>query len=377
MPRAITATALIAALLLIPEVSYPGEKAGPKPAEVKVTPRTYDAWEVFDEVSRRGGPRVTIMGPRHELYGKPQRLIVPLSLRFRSGNAKDLVEKIAGRNRLGVHWASGGRVAVLHRKADVGVVSAILGSMSSDVLKARRKAAWLAGWIQDPKVVEGLLRLLSDKDTATAVYAEASILKLGLGAALALGPEQALPVARRTLEDRNWRHAAQALAQFPTASGVSLIAKTLDKARSQVVPRLRDNRSFRRGPARRDPSQLKVLELLDCLGRTGAPETLPTLSRYSRDKDPLIARQAVYCLGYVENKASLAELRKHVTSESAQVRSRATLALGHMASQEAWTPAEKPQSSSQKPGRPKPATCFSRPSRPRRTMRSEAGYSRR
>jgi RNA polymerase sigma factor (sigma-70 family) len=260
------------------------------PAAVVITPRTWNAWEAFEELDLRGGPRVVVLGVQFEVYIARQLegswdlpwtvgmrspyalreffmppsalcLLVPPELRFVPVEGRKLIEAVAASRRLKTAWAQDGRVALLYEGVPDAEVDGVRKDLESPDQAIRREAAWRAGWMRDVRVVPLLVKAAKNADAKTARQAVEGLRRLNWGAVVALD-----------------------------GTAVDLIAAELDlKARED-------------SPKRR--------AALGGLAYAGGEKVLALLENALTDKDTGVRQAAAKALGYVGGEKAVVLLEK-------------------------------------------------------------------
>ena len=172
-------------------------------ADITFTPRSWMAPEVFDDIHRRGGPRVALLGRGldNEYYNS---LLVPMSLRSQPIASRAIIAAVAASRALSVAWVRGGTVAVLYPGGAQGIAPGVAEAeierlrldLASTDASRRIQAAWRAGWLADPRVVPQLVTAAGDAEPGVAQQALASLRRLSWKSALALDERSAALVER-------------------------------------------------------------------------------------------------------------------------------------------------------------------------------------
>lgn len=193
----------------------PAPKPKPKPPPPKptphfeVTPFGAFAQDTFDTMHRKN---VLVAAA-----GNPRALLTPPDLRFKGLDSVDFVKKVAAFEKREVAWFRDGWAAVLYRKAGREKLARFLEDIVSNDPNTRAQAAWRARALQDPLVVEPLLRAAQGGDYETARQARISLRAIGWESALLVNQELALPVVQAELARANESLQAAAAAALSMA----------------------------------------------------------------------------------------------------------------------------------------------------------------
>jgi len=156
----------------------PGRPPEAVPPDVTIIPRGYDARAAFEDLLRKGGPRVRVLGG-------PRDFLVPADLRFKPVHGKKLVEAVAAEYRLKVAWTRRGKCAVLHAGASDKEVERVRADLASADAAVRQEAAWRGGWLRDARVVPLLIKAAKDTDAEVARQALVGLRRMSWDAVLA------------------------------------------------------------------------------------------------------------------------------------------------------------------------------------------------
>ncbi|MBW2714122.1 MAG: HEAT repeat domain-containing protein, partial [Deltaproteobacteria bacterium] len=235
--------------------------------DVTITPHTPYADFAFEELERRGGPRV------EKLCYRVSFLRVPVGMRFKAVKGRKLIEAIAREQGLEVVWLQGGRTAVIQSGVTDGKFNGILKEMQSEDPKLRMRGAWRAGWIWDVRIFLPLVKAAGDPETEVSHQAMKSAQKLGLSVGAASVGEGFLPL--------------------------------LEKALAGNDPFLRENAAT-------------------ALGKIGGKKALALLEKALADKESSVRAKAAWALGSIGGEKALALLEKALTDKDKFVRNNAT-----------------------------------------------------
>ena len=351
-------------------------------AEVTVTPHGARAVNAFAEIRRRGGPRVAVFS--HSNVGQEKRLfalIVPGDLRHQPVSARKLIAAVAAAHDLKLFWANDGRLAVLYAGTADARIERLRQDLASTEIAVRREAAWLGGWLDDPRVVPLLVRATADSDAQVREQATLGLFRFGVDLVVAidvtavswletclatpdLDPGSYYPMAfwRTSMAVRN----ALPIGLWQLDGGepvMGLIAKTLVHPdytfRSAAVAAL--GRVARNMPGPRKEKSLAFLEkafaegkysrmdVVTALGQVGGslPDgqkggVLALLEQALADKVPILRRTSVTALGQVGGTKALALLATALVDRDSEVRLAAVVALGDLGGDNALTLLDKP-----------------------------------
>ena len=339
----------------------------PSIRSVVITPRDGDAWEVFRDLERQGGPQVFVFG--RNLF-RPW-LVVPVELRFQAVEGRKLVEAVAATRALRTAWVRGGTAAVLYEGVSDGDVERAQKELASADAVVRREAAWRAGWLGDVRVVPLLVKAAKDIDAEVARRALVGLRRLSWAVVVLLdetavtmlsaeldpfdatmrcdvvqalghvGGDKALGLLEKALADhdsRVLRAATEALGRVGGDTAQALLEKTLASK----------NPMARRGAAEALVSigGDKALVFLEkaltnqdvserywaaqMLGRVGGDKALALLEKALTDQEKSVRTAAASALGYVGGDRSLALLEKALANQDISVRAGATYTLGRV-----------------------------------------------
>lgn len=135
--------------------------------------RAEDPEHVLHELGM-AGLRVAIMGE------EGVSLRIPAAFRWRTVPAEQSVEAIARHGGMRVWWNASRTCTVLYRGAtDPAVARVLEGLVPSASPNVRSRAAWEAGWVQDPRVIPALAEAALFPDRGVSVSARTSLRRLG------------------------------------------------------------------------------------------------------------------------------------------------------------------------------------------------------
>jgi RNA polymerase sigma factor (sigma-70 family) len=187
---------------------------------VQITPRGASAWRVFDQLALKG-LRVVYLGRKRKVMGRARygrdlwvrrKLLVPAEVRDQTMDGLEFVRAVASFHRLKVRLA--GKHAVLYAGAADADIRRVREGLCSKDPAQRERAAWLAGWQEDVRVVPLLAAALGDRDADVARMASRSLHRLNLGACLAVADKEA---------DRVWELVGKDLSGWRAGSHEDLI----------------------------------------------------------------------------------------------------------------------------------------------------------
>ena len=300
--------------------SAPGDPPPPpvQPDRIVFTPRDADAQPVFDELAGRG---------LHVIWmGRARQLIVPAQLRYTPVEARRLVEDTAKQRGLKVAWLRQGAIALIHAGADEKEVERFLTGVKCGDAHIRAYAAWLAGWIEDPRVVPGLLTLAGDQDAAVGRQAVWSIQNLGWGAVLAVEPEAGLAIAARELKNprlRTYTYAGDPKleARMEQALAAGAIVPALGFAGEKALPLLEESLASSEAAVRDNATQ--------GLARAGGEKAIALLRKPLLGNIPSANWRAAIALARMDGERSLPMLEEALSSKDQSLRQAAVQALGY------------------------------------------------
>jgi len=313
----------------------------PLPA-VSVTPRGHEAWEAFDELARKGGPKVV-------MPGGPRALLVPVELRFKPVAGRELIEAVAAARKLKVAWVREGQCAVLYPGASDDEVERVRKDLASADAALRVPAAWRAGWLRDVRVVPLLLKAAKDADAEVVRQALIGLRREKWEVVLMLDETAAdLLTAELASQDANERReAVSALGSVGKEKALALLEKALADQDNSV--------RWTAASALGSVGGEKALALLEkaladqdinvrystlsALGRVGGEKALALLEKALADQDTRVRGGAASVLGRVGGDRALALLEK--AFEDAKVRSGVVYALGSVGGDKALALIEK------------------------------------
>ena len=351
-------------------------------AEVTVTPHGARAVNAFAEIRRRGGPRVAVFS--HSNVGQEKRLfalIVPGELRHQPVSARKLIAAVAAAHDLKLFWANDGRLAVLYAGTADARIERLRQDLASTEIAVRREAAWLGGWLDDPRVVPLLVRATADSDAQVREQATLGLFRFGVDLVVAIdvtavswletclatpdldpGSYYQMAFWRTSMAVRNALPIG--LRQLDGGEPVmGLIAKTLVHPdynfRSAAVAAL--GRVARNVPGPRKEKSLAFLEkafaegkysrmdVVTALGQVGGSlpdgqkgRILALLEQALADKVPILRRTSVTALGQVGGARAQALLATALVDPDSEVRLAAVVALGDLGGDNALALLDKP-----------------------------------
>jgi HEAT repeat protein len=339
-------------------------------AEVTVTPRGARAVNAFAEIRRKGGPRVAVFSQSSVAQEKWLfSLIVPGELRHQPVSARKLIEAVAAAHDLKLVWAHDGRLAILYAGTADANIERLRKDLASTEIAVRREAAWLGGWLDDPRVVPLLVKATADSDAQVRQQATLGLFRFGVDLVVAIDgtavswletclatPEpdpasyhlmatfltsvavrNALPVGLRQLDggepvlafiekalvhpDYTFRSAAVA--------ALGRVARNLPGARKE-----KSLAFLEKAFAEEKYSRLDVVAALGQLGDrlpdAQKGRVLALLQQALADKVPSMRRTSATALGQVGGARALALLATALVDPDSEVRLAAVVALGDL-----------------------------------------------
>ncbi|MHC5035465.1 MAG: HEAT repeat domain-containing protein, partial [Planctomycetota bacterium] len=354
--------------------TFTGEPAPPEAKrDPRITPGSHSADSTFRRLRRRGF-RVALLGRKKRML---RELVVPSNLRFAPVDERKLIAAVAELHGLKTAWSTDGRTAVLYAGADEEEVRQCLTDLKSPDALTREKAAWRAGWIEDPRVLVPLVAATGDNEAAVVREAERSLRRLGWTAAVALGGEAALDFVARKVLSNVVHLRSDAVKALAFAEGEKALP-VLEKALPRFV-KTKDRWSFAAGvdavevmgseralrllkkldadtPPARSVARLKIasalrgagdsaamndferrlqdkpsdiqLEDLRHLGEIGRPEAVALLEKALHCHLPSVRQYAVWGLHRAGGPRAAWLIRKAVGDTNPSVRKSAVAALG-------------------------------------------------
>jgi HEAT repeat protein len=263
--------------------------SAPKPgAAATVTPHGADLWEACEQLGRNG-LKVTRFGMnRRERY--LPKWPVPLDLRFKPVDGNTFVETIAATYGFKVAYVRNGTHAVLYPGAsdvDVARFQKDLDAPSADV---RRDAVWRGGWMQDVRVVPGLVKAARDTDADVVREARVALHRVGWETALVLD-EDAIDLIAGEF-DAAGDAGRQSIVTVLGRVGGAKAAGFLEKWRPHPAVSLEQ--------AKRDVQMNWSVE--KALGALGLAPVMP-LEKALADKSVVVRHAAVVALGNANSAA--------------------------------------------------------------------------
>jgi len=269
----------------------------------------------FAELCRREFP-VAVMGPGHDL-------VVPAELRFKSVDARRLVETVAASGDLKVKWIPEGRGVILYAGAPDSDVDSFLAQIGSVDVNERVAAARRGGWLEDPRVIPGLVKAARDDDTRVRRQARWSLgERLGWASAAILMPDKTTRLLQEefnTPTRGGWR-AAAGIAHLPRDAALGLIQTFIEK----------DDRAF--------SCITRCKNILPALRKTGGDDALALVLDIAenRTSDPRVLTEAFESLAERKGAAAIPIIDRILDSaptntSAAAIASRRTSAFGALA----------------------------------------------
>ena len=266
---------------------------------IKVTPRTWNAWTVFNKFEEPD-PKVVMIRKRNSL-------VIPSKLRFKPVKADELIEAVAKFNNLKVAWHKNKTIAVLYRGALDKAVKDLRKELASNDEKIRANAAWKAGWLEDPRVIDALAQVANDKSPDVVRYAVKSLSRLGFASAVVAGGDKMLPFLQRALKDYDVSVRKDAVLALGDIGGEKVV-ELLEEA-------LNDRKPFVRGFV------ISVLEDMD------GEKKFKLIKKALEDKNGYVRGKAVYALGSVTGDEAFELIKKNLKDRDLNVRRSAVFAL--------------------------------------------------
>ncbi|HTL53614.1 MAG TPA: HEAT repeat domain-containing protein, partial [Planctomycetota bacterium] len=291
------------------------EGAGDAATAESVTPPSCNADDVFRRMKVHG-TWIARLGENWPMA------LVPADERYRAAEPRKLTAAIAKANGLQLVWSHSQARGLLYVAASAAELTQALADLRSLDPAKRRHAAWQAGWLTDPRIIEPLVLLVKDPVPEIAADARASLIRLGpaglvmtlddaksrewaelwsgdtavdlslrefgLSALGLIHDPRSLPMLEKAATDEHdllRTAAATALGEFPAAKSADLLVKlTADPSfatRKAAVSALARVDATRARPILRgllkDPDRSVVSAAAMELTRTGDPDILPTL----------------------------------------------------------------------------------------------------
>ncbi len=349
------------------------------PAAVVITPRTWNAWEAFDELDRKGGLRVAALGG---LSYNELPLLVPVELRFVPVDGRKLIEAVAAAHGLKAVSVRDGQWVVLQEGVVDTEVDRVRKDLESNDTAVRRDAAWRAGWMRDVRGVPLLVKAARNIDAETARQAKVGLRRLGWEAVLAidetavdltgadtdmwnndgprrqvamkalwrLGGEKALPFIEKAFTNQTLRHAdVSALGSVGGEKAMALLEKKLGDPDARVRDRAVRELGYMGGEhavvllekAIADQDVNVRTSAAEVLGFVGGERALALIERAMADQNGMVRSHAVLGLGYLRGDKVLALLDKALADQDSWVRSTAAMVLGDVGGDHALRLMEK------------------------------------
>ena len=291
----------------------PASAEMPQARSVIITPRSYDAWQAFAELERKGGPQVVIYcGDFRRNYGPELR--VPVALRFHALEGRMLVEAVAQTQALRTAWVRGGTAAVLYEGVPDADVERVRKELVSADAVVRRKAAAGAEWLRDVRIVPLLVKAAKDPDADVARQALEGLRRASWDVVVLLDETASeLLTTEFDVSDPNVRRdAARALGHVGGEKAQALLEKALADQNKHV-------RS----------------EAASALGRVGGEKALALLEKALTDQHAYVRGVAARALGRVGGEKARALLENALSNQDASVRGGAAVALGRVGGEKA------------------------------------------
>ena len=345
-----------------------GAKAKQYPP-LTVTPYGADASIVFEELGRKGLHALGLNALQHQWGTALSHLLIPVELRFKPVDGRQLIEAVASARGLKVAWVRDDKYAVLHTGAADTEVERVRNDLESNDVRARNDAAWRGGWLRDVRAVPLLIKATKDGDAEVARQALVGLRKMNWEAVLAvdegaaevvareldsrdnmirreasfalglLGWEKALPLLEKALADDDdivRHHAVRALGQIGDEKALALLERTLadkqSRSSSTVVEALGSIGGEKAlallEKTLADKERIVRYHAAEALGRVGGEKALARLENALPDTDPFFRSGVVVALGRVGGEKALALLDKTLTDPSLEMRRSAVVALG-------------------------------------------------
>ena len=349
-----------------------------------IIPRTCDAQTAFEDLARKGGPRVVLLfdGTRFTLRAvrsyadDPRRLLVPAELRFVRVDARNLIEAVAASHGLKTAWLQDGQRALLYEGATDSDVERARADIASTDATVRRDAAWRAGWLRDPRAVKLLVKAAKDMDAETVRQALTGLRRMGWKGVVALeedaadlleaellsaddrarvavaealefvSGEKALPLLEKLLADKEYSvrsYAVAALGRMGGEKALAFIEKMLAApdettrglARSALMNRGGEKAWTMLEQACADPDVGVRWGAVNALANKSGDRALPLIERALSDKNMQVRCSAARALGYVGGEKALALLEKAFADKDSSVRLAAAGGLGRVGGERA------------------------------------------
>ncbi|MFH0938187.1 MAG: sigma-70 family RNA polymerase sigma factor [Planctomycetota bacterium] len=337
-------TRLYSAIAIPIEETAAEAETGPvKPAkssDIIITPRSCDAWNAFDEIARRGGTKVFMLGGR-------KTLLVPVELRFKPVEGRKLIEAVAAARNLKVVWIQDGRRAVLYSSVSDERVERVRKELALADVVARREAVWRASWMFDARITPLLVKAAKDVDAKVAQQAitglrrmtwdvvlaldetavdllaaelnsqDACVRYIAIKSASSVGEEKALAFIEKALIDQDVEVRRYAMCAFGRMSA-ALAGNHREKASLLLEKALTDQ----------DVEVRSVAAFV--LGDIGGEKALALIEKALTDNDADVCRNAISALGNIGGSKALALIEKNLTSQNVNARHGAARALDRM-----------------------------------------------
>jgi HEAT repeat protein len=356
-PRRATLAALAVGWISLAAAGLAGE-AGPT-----VTCRNGSLDEAFFLLATRG-VNVLILGgwncwdpdvpdgkaPRPgSVYQSPQPSgrVVPAALRFKPVAARTLVEEAAKLHGFKIAWYRDGKVAILYRGTSDDELRRVEEELASPDDKTRRIAVWRAPYVDDPRIIEPLVKAAAKRELGMIRIFAGGLTRLGWTAVVAAGPPEALDLYVQCCDNfESYRMNIgdfAALTQAGGERGIGILAERRNlRSGWHLHPALTLYLACSDQPRARQMleeiaaggNSPRRIAALAALGYIGDKQAVAVLEGALKDAPPEIRAAAVWALGRTGNPEPRAALRKLLASEDEIVRREAILGLARGAEEE-------------------------------------------
>ena len=325
-----------------PPVKQVENKEIPKPVKsqkmIEVTPRTSNAWKVFKKFEETG--------PKVVMIRKNSFLLIPSELRFKSVRGDKLIEAVAKFNNLKIVWNKNKTVAVLYRGTSDKTIEDLRKELASDDEKVRAKAAWKAGWLEDPRAIAALARVANDKSPDVVHYAMKSLYRLGFEPAVVVEGANILPIFEKAIGCRGYRvhcSALEALGQIGGEKAFALIVKALEDEKASVRSKAVHALSEFEGEkafaliikALGDRERIVRYAAISTLGKFGGEKAFALLEKMLGNSDKYVRSTAVSALGYIGGEKAFTLIVKALEDNDGFVQGAAVRAFGKIGGEKA------------------------------------------